>query len=237
MGAQYGALAGIGVVAVGVVVAGVLMPVEWWGALAAWSGTVGALSAVAVAVFTTRLQADETARHSNAEQAEREIQQARLVTVEFTPSEWDDPEFSTHYDLTVTITNHSAALILDPRLEGFTHPEEGGQVDWDIADVPGYLGAPSVLRPDGKHRLPVTTSYHPTLSSQAAGTARRVEAVIGFTDAAGLRWRRVGSSLPVRMSATAEAPATDVEVAQTFRPRGPDWYRYDVSSPSSEWSG
>ncbi|MFC4856759.1 hypothetical protein [Actinophytocola glycyrrhizae] len=206
---------------------------------------MGALFAVAVAVFTTRLQADEAARRSSAEQAEREvqiakaaqqaredqaereIQQARLVTVEFTPSEWDDPEFSSHYDLTVRITNHSAALILDPRLEEFVHPEKGGEV----ADVPAYTeyqGAPSVLRTDGTDMLLVTTTYRPALASNAVGPSQRVEAVIGFTDAAGLRWRRVGSSLPVRVPVNVQSEGVDMSVAHTFRPNGPDWYRYEV---------
>jgi hypothetical protein len=225
VGAQWGAGVGIGVVASGVVVSGVLMPVDWWGALAAWSGSVGALAAVAVAVFTTRVQADEAARRARDDQAEREVQQARLVTVEFTPSGLDDPQYSDEYDFHIKITNHSAELILDPRLDGFTHPQNAGQVNWDVVDLPEYgeyPGPPSVLPPGGTEGLLVTTTYRPELKPD---TTVKTQAVISFTDAAGRRWRRVGSSLPVRVHATSSSAASENSVAHSFRANGPDWYR------------
>ena len=82
VGAQRGALVAALVVAGAAVLTGIWMPIDQWGALAAWAGTVGTLIAVAVAVATARHEAETAAVRAREEQAEREIQQARLVTVE-----------------------------------------------------------------------------------------------------------------------------------------------------------
>jgi hypothetical protein len=227
VGVQRGAWTAAAVVLVVGVVAGIWMPGDRWGALAAWFGTVGTLIAVAFAAGTARHEAEAAAIRAREEQAEGEIQQARLVTVEVTACDPDDPSVAGQYDVDVRITNHSDAVVLDPRLEGFTHPARG-EVSWGIAELPGfgdYTGPPTVLAPGAYDMFPVNITYRPELPQ---GTlAWKSQAVIGFTDAAGRRWRRIGSSLPVRIPVTSPAAVSKVATAAAFKVSGPDGYRID----------
>lgn len=223
--AQRGAWIAVAVVIVGAVAVGVWMPGDRWGAIVGLFGTLGTLLAVAVAATAARHEAAMTASRARDEQAEREIQQARRVTAELNSPDLDDPQNSDDYDLGVRITNWSDALVFDPRLEGFTHPY-GGETSWEIAEVPGYAdyaGPPSVLKPGDHDGFPVTITHRPELRSGASGA--RIQPVIGFTDAGGRRWRRIGSSLPVRVLTDAESASA--AAARTFRVSGPEWYRID----------
>jgi hypothetical protein len=174
-------------------------------------------------------EAAMTASRARDEQAEREIQQARLVTAELNSPELDDSLYGDgdDYDLGVRITNWSGELVFDPRLEGFTHPH-GGETSWEIAELSGYAddsGPPSVLKPGDHDGFPVTITYRPELLPDALGT--RIQPVIGFTDAGGRRWRRIGLSLPVRVLTDAERSSAAAAAARSFRVSGPEWYRID----------
>lgn len=227
VGVQWGALSAV-VLVVAAAVASIWLPAEVRDALTPWGGPFGALVAVTVAAATARRDAAISARQAHDEQAEREIQQARLVAVDYSWSGWDDPEHKNDYDLTVTITNHSDALVVEPRLIGFIHPQSGGEINWDVVDdVPGlgeYPGPASVVRADVTEALLVEITCRPEL---APGTGGKLRAVIAFTDAAGRRWRRVGSDLPVRVRADATRSRVEADAALTFPASGPDWYRID----------
>lgn len=129
----------------------------------------------------------------------------------------------------MVITNHSDALSLEPRPEGFVHPH-GGESSWEIADVPEhgeYPGPRTVLAPGGHDGLAVKVTFRPEIP---VGEQAAAEAVIGFTDAAGHRWRRIGSSLLVRVRADSPTRSPrwwGLVQAQSFRVSGPDGYGID----------
>lgn len=206
---------GVGVAAA--VLTGVWMRADAWGALGQWMGAAGTVIAVMVALRIAQREAAAEADRVLSEKAEREIEQARLVTAEMVYPDPDDimSPYGVEYADAVRITNHSITHVFTPRVEGFVH-QLGGTTTWDIVTEPeeggGYSGAPTVL-PAGKHELvPVHLEYAPEIRPEMYPI--RTLPIIGFTDAAGRRWRRTGPATPVRV-----AEDDDYQVG------GPSWYR------------
>jgi hypothetical protein len=189
--------------------------VDTWAGLGQWAGAAGTVAAVAVALGAARREATLQAERVQAEAAEREIQQARLVTAEMVYPHPDEPD----YDMTspaVRITNHSGQPILYPRVEGFVHPLPSGTTTWKIHVYEDYRSAydqaPILLPPQQHDFVPVDVTYAPPLTEEQR-TAIDVP-IIGFTDVEGRRWRRNGHGTPVRVSKKDTAGIG-----------GPAWYR------------
>lgn len=226
VGVQWGAIAAV-ILVVAVAVGSIWLPENARTTLAAWGGPFGALVAVAIAAVTARRDAAVAARRARAEESEREIQQARLLTVEVTWSGWDDPEHSNEYDLEVKVTNHSTELILDPRLVGFVPAGDGVEVRWEIAEVAewGEYPGPSLLVQPGKSEAVLVSL--PDGADHAMSSGGKPKAVVAFTDEAGRRWRRAGSDRPVRVVPDRVSVSTAETSARSVPAGGPIWYQID----------
>jgi hypothetical protein len=179
-------------------------------------GAAGTVLAVVVALRIAQREAATEADRVRSETVEREIEQARLVTAEMVYPDPDDiSPYGVEYAVAVRITNHSTTHIVYPRVEGFVH-QNVGITTWDIMTEPeaggGYDGAPTVL-PAGKHDLvPISVTYQPEITPEMYPIS--TQPIIGFTDAAGRRWRRTGSATPLRVLENDHGHVG-----------GPAWYR------------
>jgi hypothetical protein len=188
-----------------------------WGALGQWAGAFGTVLAVTVALRIAQREVEDKTERNRAGKAEYELEQARLVVAEIKyPPVRDEIYFKQQFDYdppdTVQITNYSRTHVFHPRVEGFIH-QNGGTVIWDIgAEDPDEYNAPTVLGAGEVDRIPVSLTFDPPISEDMY--PMRTKVVIGFTDADGRRWRRVGDGKPER-----------VEAGDTFDIGGPDWYR------------
>lgn len=211
------AIAGTVVVFVATVSA-VWLDKEAWGALGQWAGALGAVLAVAVALRIAQREADNEAARRRAERVEHELQQARLVVVTIQYPGYQEEILAKNVGQEpqeiVTITNYSGTHVFHPRIEGFVH-QNGGTITWDVGtEDPDDYGAPTVLGSGGVDRIPVSLKYDPPITE--AMYPMRTKVVIGFTDADGRRWRRLGEDTPER-----------VQAGDTFEIGGPDWYRVE----------
>lgn len=206
----------VGIVVAVAAVTGIWMPADAWGALGQWAGAAGTVLAVMIALRIAHREAATDADRARFEKAEGEINQARLVTAELVYPDPDDiSPYGIEYASAVRITNHSTTHVFHPRVEGFVH-QNGGTTTWDIVTEPeeggGYDRAPTVL-PAGKHDVvPVFVTYEPEITPEMYPI--RTQPIVGFTDAAGRRWRRYGSATPLRVAEDDD-----------FQVGGSAWYR------------
>lgn len=114
-------------------------------------GAVGTVLAVVVAFRIARREAlAETARERaeqaqrEAERAEQETEQARPITVEMLYPSAEDLYRNPCSPEQVRITNHGSKPIFYPRVEGFTH-QNNGTTKWDIVDFIGEYYGPTIL--------------------------------------------------------------------------------------------
>ena len=179
--------------------------------LAAWGqvgGAVGTTAAVAVALWL----GFRDRRWRRADQADRDVGQARLVTVDLQEKFgglMDDDSLDT--ELHVVLTNNSTEPIVDvevlelrcesaPGL-GWEHRSYGDPYERDQIPVvnSGAIWQSEVnYTSPGGGRIPAPGADHIV--------------TIGFTDARGLRWSRTGTRAPVRR---------DLVAARRFRLRLP----------------
>ena len=199
---------------------------EVWAGWGQWIGGLGTIAAVAVALVIargeTRRAATERQRRSRertAEKREAQLASARLITAEITLTDESSipPGHSvTDYpDFTVTITNRGLAHILDPQLDALIPKPTNSALSWTIPNLDDgplapYLGPPAVLSVGGTDTIPVNiTNSKPTPGQWPSS------AIISYTTADGIRWRRRGpGGEPTRVSEDDAFPA-----------EGPAWYR------------
>ncbi|MET9634470.1 hypothetical protein ABZX92_44150 [Lentzea sp. NPDC006480] len=192
---------------------------EAWGALGQWAGALGTVLAVTVALRISQREADAESERRQIEQAERELEQARLVvTIIDYPSVEEELVYSGRFGPeppdNVRITNYSPTHVFYPRIEGFVH-QNGGKVIWDLPyDDPDDYTAPTVLGAGETDSILVSLTYDPPITPDMY--PMRTKVIIGFTDAGGRRWRRIAESTPERVLA-----------GDSFKVEGPDWYRAD----------
>jgi hypothetical protein len=196
---------------------------EAWAAMGQWGGAMGSVLAVTVALRISRRGAESEAERRRSEKADEELAQARLVVgvVEFGARERTTEGLIVAWDR-VRINNYGASHVFHPRVEGFIH-QNGGLVGWDVhtvgwwdspddAEAAMYPEAPTLLEPNQSDVVPVVLVHLPSV--EHSDLPVRTKVVIGFTDADGRRWRRIGERTPER-----------VYTNDTFLVEGPEWYR------------
>jgi hypothetical protein len=145
-------------------------------------------------------RADQAER--DAERADQDAAQARLVTVEPTYDPFSDFR-GVDYETTVKILNASTRPILDVKVTDVRN-EDAADLGWKF-DAIGYLdGQPSearVLPAGDTYKLPIG---HVDASGKAVYPGGEDHVTIEFTDAAGLRWRRREKEAPERAITTPQ---------------------------------
>lgn len=175
-----------------------LMDADRWSGLGQWVGGIGTLWAVLFALHTFTAER----RRGEGERLDREMTQARLVTVHV---EVPPPQASRLVPLFVNITNHSSSPIFEPQFHGPAALGRRGELTFvwgygsdDIEEVQ----PPTVLAAGASHE--VSFWFHPDGQPEVGGPRKRPvgdpmpQPVISFTDVEGRRWRRVGSGSPER---------------------------------------
>lgn len=200
-----------------------------WAGMGQWAGAFGSVLAVSVALRISQreaanarqlaqMEADREAEQRRTERVEHALEQARLVVaaIEY-PTLAEELSFKNQTGMdpldAVRITNFSSRLVFRPRVEGFVH-QKGGTITWDVEAEPpgGYEAPPAVLGAGNDDLVPVSLTYDPPITDD--DYPLRTKVVIGFIDAEGRRWRRIGEETPQQVT-------TD----DTFVVGGPDWYR------------
>jgi hypothetical protein len=164
---------------------------NWVGAIGEWVGAIATFAAVVVALLLPRWER----QRDMAERRDRDAAQARLVAITV-------PGRSRYRF--VEITNHSEQPVHRPRIESMGDP----RLRWGLSDL-DTSEYEEVLPPDMTHR--VLFDY---FNADGTVATHNIEQSIGaddvtitFTDTSGLRWRRTGSSEPVRV--IQPAPGTE----------------------------
>lgn len=156
---------------------------EWISTVGQVVGALATLAAVIVALWI----AGRDTRRLEGERADRDKAQARLVAITAVGSGGAG----------IVITNHSDRPILHPQIEDVTVNGSLG-LTWRVNPKVPNAGRPrDVLSPGEPFEVPVEFV-------DEGGTVTRLDqgqctVTIIFTDAAGLRWRRVGNSEPTRI--------------------------------------
>lgn len=186
----------------------------WWialGTVPEWLSGVGALAtfaAVWVAVKQLSIgQAERTslenertalANTREAERRDHEMSQARLIIIEPVRTATESlPAWRKYGELLVH--NHSAAPVFDLLLEFVSPIDEHTTVEELTSDDTGnpcYRPAQNrpVLPPDQ-----ATAPFFVTTSGNKLNPDRAKYVAFRFTDARGLRWRRIGGEQPVQL--------------------------------------
>jgi hypothetical protein len=163
--------------------------------LANWVSAIATSAATIVAVGLATWEIRRTA----VERRDKEVQQARLVTIEV-DSHWHgrDP-----FEPWVIITNHSDQPVYQPLVSSIRHTTL--EIRWCRNLRPSHAPCDpniEVLPPHKPHRV-AFHYFHPdhTLDldrTKIEGWIEVDDVTIMFTDAAGLRWERTGHKEPVR---------------------------------------
>lgn len=180
-----------------------LVTPDW---LAAWGQTAGAIgtaAAVGVALWLAFREsrwrrADQAER--DAERADRDAAQARLVTVEPT---YPEVVYARDLHIVIKIVNASLLPIFDVKVVDLSCDVAPGHT-WriDDSDGDGFKIEFRVLAAGEPFYLPVEyvdPAGRSTALMEAGGTDH---VTIEFTDSVGLRWRRRDNDAPVRVIET-----------------------------------
>jgi hypothetical protein len=167
--------------------------------LASW---VAAISTSTAAIVALGLAAWEI-RRAGTDRRDRQVAQARLVTIEVEYPR-DNEGVPVPCRAVIVITNHSDQLIHRPRIVRMTRraarsPRIG---PWQPAnwgqDADSSYCPMAMLPAHAQHRVPFNYSYtgdlgmiHETMGAESV--------TIAFMDAAGLRWQRTGNNEPIRV--------------------------------------
>jgi hypothetical protein len=112
------------------------------------------------------------------------------------------------------ITNFGPEPVMRPRLEAFFHPG-GGTGRWEFNSSFDDWTVPGWIAPNSSSKIPVDDVYfEPALTAEQLDLRLGWVPIITYQDAAGRRWRRVGTDEPQRRD-DDDPDAID----------GPDWYR------------
>jgi hypothetical protein len=213
-------------VAVGVVVlvaipTGFLLPADAWGALGQWMGAAGTVLAVMIALRIARAEATAEAARTQAENREKELAQARLITGELIYASAEaENHFRAELPETVRITNHSDGQIIRPARRRLRSPQRRHR-QLAIAN----LDAPRSV--SGRARSTPWPQVRPTVVPCACAT-------FPIRHPSSTRGLRRSSDLPTRVAAggvahTGTATPEQVTENDTFDIGGPDWYRAEPS--------
>jgi hypothetical protein len=184
-------------------------PRDLWAGLGQWVGGIGALAAVTVALHIAggearRAELDRYFRRREKLTERREAELARaaaIVSAVRWVDDWNKAQSDAYTDMFVEITNHGAALILKPRVEGFADPTLPVTASWEIA-----LDAQLDEYVEPADRLPAGTSTSVRIAFKPRPNTEDAPclAVISYT-LDGFRWRRTGLETPVRVDEDDES--------------------------------
>ncbi len=159
--------------------------------LAAWGqigGAVGTVATLSVAIWLAR----RDSRWRKAEQADRDIAQARMLTVDTDYSYGG----SSPYQAIVIIANNSNQPLFEVKIESFRSASEPG-LKWRFGAIdPDTPVSANVLRPDRQLVVDVEFVDDNNKQQWPGGTD---STTVTYMDSSGLRWRRVDRELPVRI--------------------------------------
>jgi hypothetical protein len=161
---------------------------DWLSAWGQIGGAVGTLLTLSVAIFLAR----RDSRWRRAEQADRDIAQARLLTV--------DADYaytgSRPFEMIVIIANNSAQPMLDVNVEAVRSLQEPN-LAWRFSSPnPEAATSANVLRPGAQ--LVVEVEFADDAGSVAYPDGAD-SVTVTYTDYNGLRWRRTDRCLPERI--------------------------------------
>ncbi|WP_406693307.1 hypothetical protein REH65_33225 (plasmid) [Saccharopolyspora sp. ID03-671] len=179
----------------GVIVWGVLSGENdgWYSAWGQWVGGVGSIAAAATALWIAQRdwkRADAERRRREAEERDRETAQARSIIVEVRALSDSGQE--------IVVTNYSDNVITDLLVHGADGPEDWQLSVGALTDHPHPVG---VLGPGADSAISAMEhrSVDKPIFLQRMILVDQYRPKITFTDAAGLRWRRVGNDQPIRI--------------------------------------
>lgn len=163
---------------------------EWISAIGQGLGAI----ATAVAVIVALRIANRESRWRREDQADRDAAQARTVTVEPTYDPMTHPDTR----MILRVLNGSRAPVFDVKVTEFVNVDRP-DLRWKIDDrnEPIMIKAP-VLAAGDVFVLPVSFIE---ANDQRVLPDGEDFAIIEFTDAAGLQWRRRNNDAPVRVLA------------------------------------
>ena len=177
--------------------------------VAAW-GQVGGAAATTGAVIVAFWLGWRDRRWRRADQAERDMGQARLVTVDVDhPYRGLDNDGEPEFPMVVAMTNNSAEPVVDAKVtevRSETQPRLGWDHRWSGDPTIRYdapvLGPGETWSGEVYYTLPEAERING--QDEAPGPFGENAVTISFTDARGLRWTRTGTELPVRQDPVAK---------------------------------